>query len=64
MPSNVILAKRDATALAPITLNAGTIFVHQLNRDTNGQVEFFFPAVLDQRYLIQATTNFIDWLNL
>jgi len=47
-----------------VTLNSGSIFVRSVNRDTNGQVEFFLASVPDQRYLIQASTDLINWVNL
>jgi hypothetical protein len=63
-PDNVILARADGTALAPVSLGAGTIFVRPVNPLPDGTVQFFLPSTNDQRYAIQATTNFVEWLNI
>jgi hypothetical protein len=62
-PSNVVLANRDARAV-PATAHAGAIFVQPIFREESGIVDFFMPSVPDQRYLIQATTNFANWVNI
>jgi Cohesin domain len=63
-PVNAILATDDASALVPVTLNSGTIFMRPVNLLPDGHVQFFLPATPDQRYFIQATTNLVDWINL
>src|SRR5207247_958319 len=64
-PQNVILAKGDASAVVPVSASAGTIFVTPLYREPgSGVVDLFFPSEQDQRYLIQATTNFVNWVNI
>ncbi|SRR5712692_10961812 len=63
-PGNAIITKADATALAPVTLNSGTIFVQPVHQNEDGTVQFFLPSTVDQRYLIQATTNFVHWDNI
>jgi hypothetical protein len=63
-PDHVILAAVDGQALAPVVLSAGTIFVHPVNVLPDGQVQFFLYSTEDQRYLIQATTNLVDWVTL
>jgi hypothetical protein len=60
-PTNVMLAKADASSLLPVTSQAGAIFVRSVNRRQDGIVDFFLPSMPDQRYLIQATTNFNRW---
>jgi hypothetical protein len=64
MPSNVVLARPDATAVVPVTLNSGTIFVRPVNLLPSGEAQFFLPSEPDTRYLIQATTDFVTWVNL
>ena len=51
-------------ALEPVSLHSGTIFIAQVYQNPNGEVQFFLPSQPDQRYLIQATTNFLDWVNI
>jgi hypothetical protein len=63
-PGNVVLARADGTALAPVSLSAGTIFVRPVNPLPGGPVQFFLPSTNEQRYAIQATTNFVEWLNI
>jgi len=63
-PNNAISAARDRTALEPVSLHSGTIFIAPVHRNPDGQVQFFLPSQPDERYLIQATTNFLDWVNL
>jgi len=64
-PANVVLARGDGTAVAPVSGSAGTIFVSQVYRDpASGIVDMFFPTMPDQNYLIRATTNFVNWVNV
>ena len=64
VPSNAMLAKRDGTALTPVALNAGNLFVNPVFLNPDGTVNFFLPAQPDERYVIQATTDFVSWVNL
>ena len=63
-PTNVTLVAANATRLEPVSLNSGTIFVTPANRRPDGIVDFFLPSATDERYLIQATTDFVSWVNL
>jgi len=63
-PSSAILADADANPVTPVTLNSGQIFVRPADRRPDGVVDFFLPSEPDQKYLIQATTNFIHWDNI
>ena len=64
-PRNVILARTDATAITPATASSGTVFVAPVYRDpANGLVDLFFPSVADQCYLVQATEDFVRWVNI
>lgn len=62
--SNVVLARRDATALSPLSLGSGNLFVNPVFLNPDGTANFFLPSRPDERYLIQATTNFVNWVNL
>lgn len=63
-PANPILAKKDGTALAPVGLSSGTIFVRPVNRLPDGHVQFFLPSTPDRRYYIQASTDLQHWSNI
>ena len=63
-PINLVLARAEATAIAPVSAIAGTIFVRPVNRLADGTVQFFLPSQPDTRYLIQATTDFIHWVTV
>jgi len=64
LPRNAVLAHRDATSVEPLMLTPGSIFVRPVNPLADGTVQFFLPSEPDERYLIQATTNFLQWINL
>jgi hypothetical protein len=63
-PTNAILARRDATAIAPVQLNSGQVFARPVFLHPDGRAEFFLAAEADHRYVVQATTNFVDWRNI
>ena len=64
-PQGVLLARANATAIAPVSARSGTVFVTPVYRDpASGVVDLFFRGEDNQRYLLQATTNFIHWENL
>jgi hypothetical protein len=63
-PSNVILANRDGNAIPGIVAIAGQIFIRPVNHLPDGTVQFFLPSEADERYLIQASTNLINWVSI
>jgi len=63
-PGNVILARRDATAIAPVVTSRGAVFTQPVNALPDGTVQFFLPSQPDAQYVIQATTDFVQWVNL
>ena len=63
-PGSAVVARPDASPVGPVSLGSGTIFVRQVNLLPDGHAQFFLPAQPDERYLIQATTNFVNWVNL
>jgi hypothetical protein len=64
-PRNLVLARADATAIAPVGARSGAVFVTPVYRDpVSGVVDLFFPSALDTRYLIQATEDFTRWVTI
>ena len=63
-PSNVVLARPDASAVTPVALAAGNLFVNPVFLKPNGTANFFLPSQEDSRNLIQASTNLVNWINL
>lgn len=61
-PTAAVVARADGTAVPTVGLSSGTIFVRPVNLLSDGKVQFFLPSTLDQRYAIQSSTNFVDWL--
>ena len=61
-PSNVIVARADGTALAPVSLSVGRIFVQPVNLLPDGQAQFFLPSTEGRRYVIQASSNLVHWV--
>jgi len=62
--SNVYVARRNGDRVAPLSTRVGAVFARPVNRREDGVVDFFLPSRPDERYLIQATTNFEHWVNL
>ena len=61
-PSNVIVARADGTALAPVSLSVGRIFVQPVNLLPGGQAQFFLPSIEGRRYVVQASSNLVEWV--
>jgi Cohesin domain len=64
VPSHAILGNPSGDRISPVTLNSGQIFARPVNRRDDGIVDFFLPSRADEKYLIQATTNFVQWANI
>src|SRR5688572_3166517 len=47
-PANAILARANATPVAPLALGDGAIFVRQVNMLPDGRVQFFLPSTPHQ----------------
>jgi len=63
-PDRVVLSSAAGTSLPVSSLAAGTIFIQPVNVLPNGHVQFFLATEADQRYVIEATTNLINWVNI
>ena len=62
--NNAVLARNDATAFVPLTLLAGEISIAPVRLNPNGSADFFLPSEPGTNYVIQATTDFLDWVNI
>jgi hypothetical protein len=60
---NARLAQPDATPVAPLALNSGAIFVRSVNLQPEG-AQLFLPSESGANYVVEATTNFIQWTNV
>lgn len=63
LPSNARLAQPDATLIAPLALNSGAIFVRSVNLQPEG-AQLFLPSETGANYVVEATTNFVQWTNV
>jgi hypothetical protein len=64
-PRNAVLASADAEAIEPVRLSSGTVFVTPVFRDPlSGVVNLFLPSMPQRRYLVQATEDFVRWVNI
>jgi hypothetical protein len=63
-PATVILATANGDVLVPLSVGAGSIFVRPVNLLPNGHVQFFLSSTEGQRYAIQATADFLNWVNI
>ncbi len=70
--TNPVLSDINAQAVAPVTLVPGSIFISTalparlgtVLRSPNGQVQFAVTGGNQQSYLIQASTNLVDWTSI
>ena len=63
VPSNARLAQPDATPVSPLALNSGAIFVRSVNLQPEG-AQLFLPSESGANYVVEATTNFVEWTNV
>ena len=63
VPSNARLAQPDATPIAPLALNSGAIFVRSVNLQPEG-AQLFLPSETGANYVVEATTNFVEWTDV
>ena len=61
--SNVILARADGTSV-PLTAISGGVVIHPVFVHPDGHVDGFFSVLPDVPYVVQATTDFVDWQDL
>ncbi len=63
--ANVILARTNSLAIAPVTTSSGRVFVAPVFRDpTTGLVDLFLPSEPERTYFVQATEDFSRWVTI
>ena len=63
-PANLIVGRGDTNAASPVLVRPGTIYAQPIRIRTNGVAEFFFASQAGTNYTVQATTNFVFWVDL
>ena len=61
--SNVILARANGSSV-PLTAISGGVVIHLVFVHPDGHVDGFFTVQADVPYVVQATTDFVDWQDL
>ena len=64
IPQQVIFSRADGTRFGGLTNSTGTVFVVPVFFNADGSAQFFLPSEADTTYVVQATTNLVDWVNL
>lgn len=64
VPTNAFALHGDGTSVVPLDLLPGSVFARLINRRPDGIVDYFLPTIVDETYLIQASTNLVDWVNI
>ena len=62
LPASAVVAHDDASPVAPLTINAGSVFVTPVHLGLDGSADLFLRVTNDQRYVIHASTNLEQWL--
>jgi len=62
--TNLILATPNGAPVSPTRAAAGAIFLTPVRRTATGEVEFFLSSVIDQRYVVQASSDLVQWTTL
>ena len=50
--------------MTPLRLRHGNVLVEPVYRGPDGVVELFLTVQSNRLYVVQATTNFVNWVNL
>jgi hypothetical protein len=61
---SVVLARADGAAATPVSGTGGSVFFRPIHRRPEGAVRVYFSSEPERRYVIQATANLVDWVNL
>src|ERR1035441_5840781 len=58
------MAAGDGALVTPVSITAGGVLVSPVFRADDGIVYLLFPAQSNWTYIVQATTNFVNWVNI
>ena len=64
LPGNVKLSRADATAITPVTVTPGEVFVVPAYVFPDGSAQFFFQSQPGSNYVVQASVNLVEWTNI
>ena len=62
--TNAVAASPLASLVTPLRLRHGNVLVEPVYRGPDGVVELFLTVQSNRLYVVQATTNFVNWVNL
>jgi hypothetical protein len=63
-PQGLVLSGPGGNLLSPVTAVAGSISFVPILINEAGQAQFFLSATSGTQYLVQASTNLLDWVDL
>lgn len=64
IPQNAILARPDGSELTPVSASTGRVFISPVFLDPDRGALFFLPSEVDRTYVVQASTNLLNWVNI
>ena len=64
MFSNSLVSSTLASSVAPLTLVNGRVSVASLFRQASGVFDMMLTVQSNRTYVVQATTNFVNWVNI
>lgn len=64
MITNAIVSRTNAMAAAPIRLVPGSLYTTPIYRGEDGVVDLLLTVPSNRTYVVQATTNFLNWGNI
>jgi len=63
-PANAIFVQKDETSVPGAALNSGAIFAQPVFLQSDGTPSFFLPSQPGSNYVIQASADLAQWVNL
>lgn len=62
--SNAVVSSLSATSVIPVRSLHGAVLVETVYRAPDGVVDLFLTVQSNRMYVVQATTNFVNWVNI